>query len=73
MATNAFVINQKASRVGELLEKRYGLRGQTLTDRLQRGRRKRAAATTSRKRSLTRPAKRPTTVPFGGLGSSAAA
>ena len=40
MATNAFVINQKASRVGELLEKRYGLRGQTLTERLQRGRRK---------------------------------
>jgi hypothetical protein len=40
MATNAIVINQKAGRVADLLERNYGLRGQTLAERLQRGRRK---------------------------------
>lgn len=40
MATNAIVINQKAGRVADLLERTYGLRGQTLAERLERGRRK---------------------------------
>ncbi len=40
MATSAIAITQKAGRVAELLEQRYGLRGQTLAERVQRGRRK---------------------------------
>ena len=40
MATSASAINQRAGRVAELLEKQYGLRGQTLAERVQRGRRK---------------------------------
>ncbi|OYU18679.1 MAG: hypothetical protein CFE34_09230 [Rhodobacteraceae bacterium PARR1] len=40
MATNAIVVQQKVGRVADLLERRYGLRGQTLAERVQRGRRK---------------------------------
>lgn len=40
MATNAIVVHQKVGRVSDLLERRYGLRGQTLAERVQRGRRK---------------------------------
>lgn len=40
MATNAIVIHQKAGRVAELLERGYGLRGDTLGERVQRGGRK---------------------------------
>lgn len=39
MATSAIVIQQKAGRVAGLLEQRYGLHGQSLQDRLSRGRR----------------------------------
>ncbi len=40
MATSAIVINQKVGRVADLLERQYGLRGQTLAERVQRGGRK---------------------------------
>ena len=40
MATNAIVIHQKVGRVAELLERGYGLRGQPLGERVQRGGRK---------------------------------
>lgn len=36
MAASAYVIQQKVGRVAELLEKSYGLRGQSLRDRVQR-------------------------------------
>jgi hypothetical protein len=40
MAASAFVIQQKVGRVADLMEKSYGLRGQTLRDRVQRAGRK---------------------------------
>lgn len=40
MATSAVVIHQKVGRVADLLERQYGLRGQTLAERVQRGGRK---------------------------------
>lgn len=40
MAASAFVIRQKADRVGSLLQSRYGLSGDGLGERLSRGRRR---------------------------------